>query len=122
MRAALPSLNLVRQSLFGFWAVLVLATVGIQATVPLPAPLEPTHGSAFSATTVEVALATRRPTEAVRAVVAPQPPVAIPVDVASRRHTPALAVIPAPRPNSTGPPAQQDILVLQPAPRAPPAS
>lgn len=121
MRAALPSLMLVRRSLFGFWAALVLATVSFQAAVPLPAPLEPAHGSAFSATTVEVALATRRPAEAARAVVAPQPLVPLPVDAAPRLAAPALAVIPAPRPDSTGPPAQ-DILVLQPAPRAPPAS
>lgn len=121
MRTAVPSLNLVRRSLFGFWAALVLATVGFQATVPLPAPLEPAHGSAFSATTVEVALATRRHTEAARIAVAPQSLVPLPVEAAPRLAALPLAVIPAPRPNSTGPPAQ-DILVLQPAPRAPPAS
>lgn len=119
MPARTPCLILVRQALFGFWAALLLATVGLQATAPVAAPLEPAHGSAFSATTFEVALAAQRRADPARQAPAPQP--LLPVSPEPRPLTPAATLIPAPapRPASTGPPARE-ILAFLPAPRAPP--
>ena len=42
------------------WVVLVLAVIGVQAAVPMHAPLERYEGSAFSSTTIDVALASAR--------------------------------------------------------------
>lgn len=115
MIASLPRLLLVR-----FWAVLLLATVGLQASLPGSTPLERTHGSAFSATTAEVALAPhRRAVEAAKPVapdprvpsVAPQPPLHV---LAVER--PQLPLV---RPSSIGPPAFPP-LPSRAAPRAPP--
>lgn len=112
MLLTLPRLLLVR-----LCALAMLLAVGLQAGAPFAAPLERTHGSAFSATTHEVALAGERRADVARAVIAPQPrpalaePLPLPV--------PALAAPPAPRPFSTGPPPREDI-ARRPAPRAPP--
>lgn len=116
MLVRLPRLILAR-----LCAVVVLATVGLQAAMPVTAPLEVAHGSAFSAATVEVALAAQRRAEPARQAPAPQPllPVALPFQPLAPATT--LPPAPAPRPAATGPPAR-DILAFQPAPRAPPGT
>lgn len=115
MLAALPRLLSVR-----LLAALLLAVVGLQAGGPMERVLERGHGSAFSASTQEVALAAQRRTETVRHSVAPMPVVPAPVQALSApAPLPALPALPAPRPASTGPPAP-NVLSLKPAPRAPP--
>jgi len=115
MIAALPRLLFAR-----LLAALLLAAVGLQACAPMAGVLERTHGSAFSASTHEVAIASSRRGEAVRQVAAPQP---VPPPQVAAEQVPmpvaALPAVPAPRPDSTGPPAPE-ILARQPAPRAPP--
>jgi len=112
MLLTLPRLLLVR-----LCALAMLLAVGLQAGAPFAAPLERTHGSAFSATTHEVALKTERRGEVVRLAVAPEPRLPVLEPVAP----PVLQLAqPAPRrPFSTGPPAREDI-ARRPAPRAPP--
>ncbi|MBC2664402.1 hypothetical protein H7F51_02595 [Novosphingobium flavum] len=113
MIARLPRLFTVR-----LLAALLLACVGLQAGAPLTAPLERTHGSAFSASTHEVALAGQRRAETVR--IAPEVPPLVPVAVTLVAITVlALTGQPAPRPHSTGPPARDEI-ARRPSPRAPP--
>ena len=116
MLIRLPSLLFVR-----LWAALMLATVGLQAGAPIPPLLETAHGSAFSATTEEVALTPARRTEAARPVVAPQPLAVVMPQIRLQALTPALALAqtPAVRPDSTGPPSPR-VVALRPAPRAPP--
>lgn len=114
MFARLPSLTLVR-----LWAALLLAAIGMQAAQPFRAPLEARHGSAFSATTYDVAVAPQRRVEGRQA-----PPLALPTPpveraIAPPSPRPALVFASAPRPDSTGPPID-DILIRQAAPRAPP--
>lgn len=103
------------------WAALLLAAIGLQAAAPIGQVLETRHGSAFSATTAEVAVAPQRRIEADH-----QAPLALPTIVPV-----AFTAMPAPafalpaswpsRPDSTGPPARE-ILTRQPAPRAPPTA
>lgn len=50
----------VSARLFRVLIALLLATIGLQATPSRPVSLELDHGSAFSATTVDVAVAERR--------------------------------------------------------------
>lgn len=116
MIAALPRLIIVR-----LLAGLLLIAAGLQAGAPMAQVLERTHGSAFSASTHEVAITASRKSEVLRLALAPQPmapPVMAPV-------VPLGAAVlpdgPAPRPDSTGPPARE-ILSRQPAPRAPPSA
>lgn len=115
MIARLPTLTLVR-----LWASLLLATIGLQATLPAALSVERTSGSAFSASTYEVALYVQRGERSQRAAVAPQSDVPLPV-LAPAEPLPAFGTvtIPTPRPDSTGPPPG-DILSWKPAPRAPP--
>ena len=115
MLARLPSLKLVR-----LWAAILLATIGLQATASAAPSIEKTDGSAFSATTYQVALYVQRAERVQRQAVAPQPlaPFAI---VARALPAPALVLgggVPR-RPDSTGPPLRS-IHSWQPAPRAPP--
>lgn len=100
------------------WALLLLAAIGLQAAAPVSKVLETRHGSAFSATTAEVAVAPQRRVEADRQIALPQP---VPV-LGAAPLVPARAIHAAwsPRPDSTGPPARE-ILARQPAPRGPPA-
>lgn len=113
MLLTLPRLLLVR-----LCALAMLLTVGLQAGAPFAAPLERTHGSAFSATTHEVALKAERSGDVVHLALAPEPrlpliePVALPV-----AELPPVLV---PRPFSTGPPPREDS-ARRPAPRAPPS-
>lgn len=114
MLAGLPRLIFAR-----LCGALLLATVALQAGTPFAAPLERTHGSAFSATTHEVALAPSRRAEPARlALAAPEPrlPAAVAVPVRAALVIPAR---PAPRPASTAPPAREEI-ARRPGPRAPP--
>lgn len=120
MLARLPQLFLARLLLARLLGALLLATIGLQAGAPITAPLERTHGSAFSASTHEVALVAPRRAEAARQALASQPLLPqlalalVPVAPRTEGFTQ-----PAPRPDSTGPPAP-DIFALRPAPRAPP--
>lgn len=101
------------------WAALLLAAIGLQVAAPVGKVLEARHGSAFSATTVEVAVAPQRRVEADRQVALPQPTTA-PVAVSEISPPVFAALVSWPsRPDSTGPPAE-DILTRQPGPRGPP--
>jgi hypothetical protein len=115
MLARLPSLMLVR-----LWAALLLAAVGLQAAGPAPAAtFEPTHGSAFTVDTHEVALLVQRGDRVVRqALQPPLPLVGLPPEMRPAR--PAMhAALRTPRPDSTGPPVR-GIHAWRPAARAPP--
>jgi hypothetical protein len=61
-------------ALFRLWALVLLATIGLQAMAPVPAPLQRESGSAFSAATAEVTLASPRRVEVVKATAVPTPP------------------------------------------------
>ena len=113
-----PALK-IRLTILRLFAALLLATIGAQAALPLAPPLERTHGSAFSASTYEVAVSTQRRAEALRPALAPLPrlPAAQPRPAPARAF--ALTAPLAPRPSSTGPP-QPAILATRAAPRAPP--
>jgi hypothetical protein len=115
MLARLPSLKLVR-----LWAALLLATIGLQATASAAPSLEKTSGSAFSATTYEVALYVQRGEKVQRQAVTPQPLLPAAVAILSVPvRTAELADKPVLRPDSTGPPLRE-IQSWKPAPRAPP--
>jgi hypothetical protein len=115
MLARLPSLKLVR-----LWAVLLLATIGLQATVSAAPTLQKTSGSAFSAATYEVALYVQRGEKVQRQAVTPQPlvPLAAAID-SPLAATTVLADGTPPCTDSTGPPVRE-IHSWKPAPRAPP--
>lgn len=113
MLARLQSLLILR-----FAAAILLATIGLQALLPAAATLEQRHGSAFSATTFEVAVAAER--TATRKAFAPQPIAPLDdVQTGAVTEIAALASPSGPRPASTGPPLG-DSLSWRPAPRAPP--
>ena len=115
MSARLPSLMLVR-----LWAALLMAVIGLQALDTAPPSLERRSGSAFSASTQEVALYVQRAERVQRQAVVPLPSVLLPVQPAALPlRTAALIAVPAPRPDSTGPPPF-DIQSWNPAPRGPP--
>jgi len=115
MLARLPSLKLVR-----LWAVLLLATIGLQATASAAPALEKTSGSAFSAATYEVALYVQRGEKVQRQAVTPQPLVPLSAAIDSPlTATVALADNAPLRPDSTGPPVRE-IRSWKSAPRAPP--
>jgi hypothetical protein len=89
---------------FRLWAFVLLATIGLQAMSPVAAPLQRELGSAFSAATADVALASTRRAESTRLVL-PTPP--LPRDEAVIRLVPmAAALLPIAhlRPAATGPP------------------
>jgi len=100
------------------WALLLVLTVLTHATVPFEAPLQARSGSAFSAATVDMAVAPERKLQVQRAMV----PVAPPGPVAML--APAVPVLERAAhfwPPQTAPPAPAPLL-LRPAPRAPPIS
>lgn len=113
MLRRLPSLTIVR-----LWAALLLTAIGLQAAQPVDTAFRPSHGSAFSAATYDVALAPQRRGEDAQIAPTPLPP-PLPQIAAFPTSPAVLALQPMPRPNSTGPPALT-ILRRQPAPRAPP--
>ncbi|MCJ2180597.1 hypothetical protein MTR64_18655, partial [Novosphingobium sp. 2580] len=59
-----------------FWTLLVLAVIGLQSAAPIRAPLDRPPGSAFSASTIDVAVsaARRDSSEAVPAQATPSLP------------------------------------------------
>lgn len=122
-RAVLPSLPRLWQRLQTVLGALLLAAACLQAVGPWDAPLERSHGSAFSAETEEVALAPTRWAEIARAAVplAPLLPVLLPVLLIAAfalvpMRMPARAV---PRPRATSPPVRP-YLRFHPGRRAPP--
>lgn len=101
------------------WAILLALTVLTHAVAPFEAPAIVRHGSAFSAATVEMAVAPRETVQVQRAVLpfTPPPPAVL---------APETAPVRAERPEGlwppqTAPPAPQPLALL-PAPRAPPLS
>ncbi len=109
------SLNLTGR----IWALLLALTVLVHATVPFEAPLHARSGSAFSAATVDLAVAPERKVQAQRAVL----PLATPAT--TPEFPPAVVRVPEMVrrfwPPQTAPPAPEPLLLL-PAPRAPPLS
>jgi len=101
------------------WAALLLAVIGLQAAEPIRAPLERVTGSAFSAATADVALASNRRTEATVLKVVPTPP--LPEMPQVVEPMPARTLVPAARlrPSARAPPQRQDNARL-PDPRGPP--
>ncbi|KQM19521.1 hypothetical protein [Novosphingobium sp. Leaf2] len=88
------------------WTLLLLAAIGLQAAAPMRAPLERVSGSAFSASTIDVALASARRVQDERTTIA-QPLVPVPPR--------AVALLP-----SLAPLALPERPFLRPQPRAPP--
>ncbi len=97
-------------------AALLLATIGLQAAEPALA-VELSHGSAFSASSHEVALVERVEAHPGQLVPAPLPlrEAEVPAPAARVAQAPGVAA----RPDSTGPPALT-VLERQPGPRPPP--
>ncbi|MBB4859533.1 hypothetical protein HNO88_002862 [Novosphingobium chloroacetimidivorans] len=112
-----PSRALV---LFRLWAALLLATIGLQALEPVVTPLQRAPGSAFSAATADVALASSRraeiaqpqalPTPALPRFPAPVSHASVPTMLPRAKHLLPLARGPPPRerservPDPRGPP------------------
>lgn len=115
MLARLSSLNTFR-----LWAALLVAIIGLQATAPTVPSTHKTDGSAFSASTYEVALYVQRADRGQRQAVVPLMPASHVVGVSMLPPAPAALIERAAfRPDSTGPPLR-DIHSWQPAPRGPP--
>ncbi|WP_159977539.1 MULTISPECIES: hypothetical protein [unclassified Novosphingobium] len=88
------------------WPLLLIAAIGMQAAEPIRAPLERVQGSAFSASTLDVALGTARRVQGQQAAPA-QPLPLMPVAVASVVAATARFAIAPPthqRPEARGPP------------------
>ena len=100
-----------------FWAALLALTVLFHATAPFDAPLIARSGSAFSAATVDLAVAPegRMAVQRVAIPIVPPPLAAMPVATSS----PVLQRTGHLWPRQTAPPAPAPLL-LRPAPRAPP--
>lgn len=60
--------------IFKLWAAVVLAVIGMQAMVPVQAPLQRETGSAFSASTADVALDSARRADPAKVQAIPSPP------------------------------------------------
>ena len=85
------------------WSLLLLAAIGLQAAEPIRAPLERMQGSAFSASTLDVALASDRRAQGQHVAPTPLPPPAATLEQpASARF--ALAEPAHLRPEARGPP------------------
>jgi hypothetical protein len=102
------------------WAVLLVLTIAVHAGAPVAAaPLDWRSGSAFSANTVEVAVAPARSQITVR-IAAPLPRAVVPI-MAAPSNRPAFLFPATPaRPDSTGPPVREPACARPAAPRAPP--
>jgi hypothetical protein len=115
MLARFPLLNTFR-----LWAVLVAMVIGLQATVPVAPSLHKVDGSAFSASTYEVALYVQRADRSQRQPAALHPAATLgPITEAATAVAPILVGQPQTRPDSTGPPLH-DMHSWRPAPRGPP--
>lgn len=110
----LPHLTMIR-----LWAALLVTAIGLQAAEPFRAPLEQTHGSAFSATTYEVVISPRRGDDGAVQISALSPALLPDQATVTPSGNKTLAHVPAPRPDSTGPP-RRELSSWRPAPRAPP--
>lgn len=88
------------------WSLLLLAAIGMQAAEPIRAPLERMQGSAFSASTLDVALAAPRRTQGQQAAAQPLPvpPQATVVEDLPAAPRFALAQPSHLRPEARGPP------------------
>jgi hypothetical protein len=92
---------------------MLLAVIGLQAAQPVHAPLERTTGSAFSASTVDVALTTTRRDEAARAQPVPLP--ALPTPQPAARPVLASELLDQPAhwlPDVRGPPPRASSIRL----------
>jgi hypothetical protein len=92
-----------------WWTLLLLAAIGLQAAVPIRAPLERVQGSAFSASTIDVALTTARRASDQRANLA-QPMPAAPPSVIEPAPLPQAFALAEPnhlRPEARGPPPRR---------------
>lgn len=87
------------------WSLLLLAVIGLQAAAPIRAPLDRPPGSAFSATTVDVAVSTvrRDAKQAAPAQITPDLPRHA-VDALPLGQVPHLLPSPRLRPEPRGPP------------------
>jgi len=96
-------------ALFRLWAFVLLATIGLQAMSPVPTPLQRESGSAFSASTAEVALDSHRRGDVVKAEAVPMPPLLTRVPSPNRLSTPAQSIVSTPhlRPAVRGPPPRR---------------
>lgn len=92
-------------ALFRVWAVVLLATIGLQAAEPVRAPLQREAGSAFSAATADVALVSARRSAVAQVQAIPAPPLPTPV-AQVRFELPVLAIarVDHLRPPGRGPP------------------
>nr|WP_246385621.1 hypothetical protein [Novosphingobium hassiacum] len=99
-----------------FWAALLALTVLFHAAAPFDAPLVARTGSAFSAATVDLAVAPERRLTVQRVALPVAPP---PVLLAPLPAAPPLLEFAHAWPPQTAPPAPAPLL-LRPAPRAPP--
>ncbi|MEO0030732.1 MAG: hypothetical protein RIS94_490 [Pseudomonadota bacterium] len=102
------------------WAALLVLTIAFHAGTPVSAALDLRSGSAFSADTMEVAVAPARRDATQRVAL-------VPVPLPERPHAVPLfrtgAAQPDHRwPDATGPPASAPLLARKAAPRAPPAA
>jgi hypothetical protein len=104
-----------------FWAALLVLTIAVHAVAPVAVAIELRSGSAFSASTVEVAVAPARHGPAARYAPLPLPPSPFQTTI-----LPAALLVLLPdrlRPYPVGPPAAHPApLARKPAPRAPPIS
>ncbi|EIZ80714.1 hypothetical protein WSK_0687 [Novosphingobium sp. Rr 2-17] len=91
------------------WTLLLLAAIGLQAASPIRAPLDRMQGSAFSAATVDVALAGNRKAENAASAVQVMPPLPARAVLVHAPALPAFALT-APyrlRPEARGPPPRE---------------
>lgn len=110
----------VSERLFRVLIVLLLATIGLQATPSRPVGLELDQGSAFSATTVDVAVAERRQWSVeVKADALPEPTPTF--DVLRTSATSISAPNDWPATYAIGPP-NLPIFILSSGPRGPPTA
>ncbi|HEY8604005.1 hypothetical protein [Tsuneonella suprasediminis] len=103
-----------------WFAALLLAIIGLQAMPPSPVPVRVEHGSAFSASTVEVALPIRREATSETREIAKAP--ALVPQTPGPRLAWSVPVVQAHWPANwqTAPPPPFRPLKSPPAPRAPP--
>jgi hypothetical protein len=91
--------------IFKLWAAVVMAVIGLQAMVPVQAPLQRETGSAFSASTSDVALATARRVDIAKVQAIPSPPLlGTQGRIRLLRATASLTVVDHLRPDVRGPP------------------
>lgn len=103
---------------FRLWTLLLVLLIAFQALAPVGEGLRLRSGSAFSADTVEVAVAPMRRVAEASLPALPAPPVPVPAMVLPL--VVALAAIWRPKPRQTAPPRRNPALSQKLSPRAPP--